>query len=145
MRGDSAEALNRTPVNCACGTSAARQDEKDRPAAPRCHICRLIAATNPEWTAEQVTEAGARRWLELAILGSRAAAEREGGDATREADYERTVRWTKADGYDRIVVRPHGDGVLEAIARVLPDRLVMETDATKQGVFALKLAPMHAG
>ena len=58
--------MSRRPGPCKCGEAqAARAEERENPANPRCHICRMIAGDHPEWHDRQVAVAGAARWREI--------------------------------------------------------------------------------
>jgi hypothetical protein len=64
MRGENP--MDIRPPPCKCGeAAAARQDVKDNPENPRCHLCRIIAVEHPEWSPKQVARAGAARWREI--------------------------------------------------------------------------------
>lgn len=66
--------MDRRPPPCKCGEAqAARQDETDNPANPRCHLCRVVAVEHPEWSAADVAREGARQWRAITPKQARTA------------------------------------------------------------------------
>lgn len=124
------------PGPCPCGAPSARSEI----AVPACHVCRAIAADNPEWTRDQVAAAGRRRWLELILRGIRRVA-LQGGPGTsivRELGRGLLVEWGVRDGYERLVI--HGDaGPVREVLDLVHPELAIAAEVPGEGTLALKL------
>jgi hypothetical protein len=62
--------LDREPPACRCGVAQAARAELHRnPRNPQCHLCRVIAVDHPDWTEDQVAEAGRAWWADAERRG----------------------------------------------------------------------------
>jgi hypothetical protein len=134
--------MDKQPPDCPCGAPAARGDAdeaKKQARGQRCHICRDLAARNPGWSGGEVTAAGVRRWLELALAGVRALARGRPGEAVGDAVYPDRLEWTIREGYERLAIRGMEPGpVIAALGVVHPD-LVIADRVTKGETVAVRL------
>lgn len=125
MREPKLNPLDRTPPPCPCGAPAARADadeaaKQDRP--QRCHICRAIATEHPDWSGEQVTGAGLRKWVLLALTAIRQLATVRAGEAIADVVFVDRLVWVARDGYERLTIRGMEPAlVLEVLAEAHPD------------------------
>lgn len=141
MREPKLNPLDRLPAACPCGAPSARAEI----VKPRCHVCRVIATEHPDWSDDQVTAAGFRKWILLALTAIRRLARARAPEPIADVVFVDRLVWVVKEDYERLTIRGMEPAlVLEVLAEAHPDLGIVEHHEAG-GQVAVKLVARGEG